>query len=160
MTNLLLPVDAAPVAVVRAGRQFLLVAAATIAEGTRLSEIDGAECARPDQWSIQVGPATHIVVPPAVDLEAQLDRYPWRFMNHSCEPNTRIERRRVWAIRTIAPGEELTFNYNTTEWDMAVPFECRCGSARCGGVIQGFRHLSPGARARLLPLLSDHLRDA
>ena len=158
MTRLMLPVDAPPVAVVRAGRQFLLVAVEAVAAGARLLEINGAECAQANQWSVQVGPGTHIVVLPEVDLEAQLDRYPWRFMNHNCDPNTRIDGREVHALRAIAPGDEVTFDYNTTEWDLAAPFPCRCSSAHCGGVIRGFAHLAPAERARLRPLLAAHLR--
>ena len=152
MTKLTLSADAPPVAVVRAGRQFLLLAARSIAAGERLFEIQGEQRAEPNQWSVQIGPATHVVVPDEVDLESQLDRYPWRFMNHSCDPNTRIDGRGVIAVRAIAPGDEVTFNYNTTEWDMAVPFECRCGSAHCGGTIRGYRHLPAAERARLRPI--------
>lgn len=158
MTHLMIPVDAPPVAVVRAGRQFLLVAARLIASGDRLFEIHGEDCDEPNQWSVQVGPTTHVIVPPEVDLALQLDQYPWRFMNHHCEPNTRIEGRCVIAVRAIAPGDELTFNYNTTEWEMAVSFECGCGSTECGGTIRGHRHLSAAERERLRPMTSPYLR--
>jgi hypothetical protein len=157
MTRLLLPVDAPPVAVVRAGRQFLLAAVRAIAPGQVLFDIAGEEHPVPNQWSVQVGPVTHIAVPAGADLTSQLDRYPWRFMNHHCDPNTRVDARLVIAVRAIAPGDEVTFNYNSTEWDMAVPFACHCGIARCGGLIAGYRHLSDAEREQLRSIASAHL---
>lgn len=42
------------------------------------------------------------------------------FMNHSCEPSTLmdVDRMVVTAARDIAAGDELTFFYPSTEWDM------------------------------------------
>ncbi|HLA91823.1 MAG TPA: SET domain-containing protein-lysine N-methyltransferase [Gemmatimonadaceae bacterium] len=64
-----------------------------------------------------------------------------RFINHSCEPNCEavIERSRVFieAIRTICPGEELTYDYSLerdgteTEADEVTKYGCRCGSLEC-----------------------------
>jgi diaminopimelate decarboxylase len=77
---------------------------------------------------------------------------PARFLNHSCDPSCGIdaERYAVIALRDIAPGDELTFNYLTTEWDMASPFRCACGSPRCAGMIRGYRHLDAAGRAGLV----------
>jgi uncharacterized protein len=67
-----------------------------------------------------------------------------RYLNHSCEPNCEsvIEKGRVFidAIRDIAPGEELVYDYayersgDETEWDEA-HYRCRCGSRTCRGSI-------------------------
>jgi len=50
-----------------------------------------------------------------------------RFVNHSCRPNcyTQIVGDVIWirAARTIAPGEELTYNYRT---DGGRTIQCRC----------------------------------
>jgi SET domain-containing protein len=50
-----------------------------------------------------------------------------RFINHSCHPNcySRVVGRTIWicAARAIAPGEELTYDYNT---DGAAHIACRC----------------------------------
>ena len=65
-----------------------------------------------------------------------------RFVNHACEPNCEsvIENRRVFieAVRTIEPGEELTYDYQIQREaddppDVDAVFACRCGSARCRG---------------------------
>lgn len=45
------------------------------------------------------------------------------FMNHSFQPNVEIRGTQVVAVRDIAAGEELTFDYNASEIDMAAPFE-------------------------------------
>jgi hypothetical protein len=63
----------------------------------------------------------------------------------------------VVAVRDIPAGEELTFDYLTTEWEMATPFACRCGAADCRGLIQGFKHLSPEAQAHLISRCSPYL---
>jgi SET domain-containing protein len=65
-----------------------------------------------------------------------------RFVNHGCEPNCEsvIESRRVFidAVRTIEPGEELTYDYQIQRElddppEVDAIFACRCGSARCRG---------------------------
>lgn len=59
-----------------------------------------------------------------------------RFMNHACDPNTWwADDDTMIARRDIQPGEELTYDYATTE--IAIPFEmdCRCGGPLCRGTI-------------------------
>ncbi len=51
-----------------------------------------------------------------------------RFINHSCTPNcyTEVVDKNIWvrAAKTIAAGDELTYNYNT-EGDKSIPCKCR-----------------------------------
>jgi SET domain-containing protein len=53
-----------------------------------------------------------------------------RFINHSCNPNCWIEvdikTKTIWvrAAKSIEPGEELTYDYNT-EGDKTIPCRCR-----------------------------------
>jgi len=59
--------------------------------------------------------------------------------------------------RSIPQGEEVTYDYNTTEYSMASPFLCRC--VHCGGrEIRGFRHLSIPEQQRRAGILAAHLR--
>jgi hypothetical protein len=67
-----------------------------------------------------------------------------RFLNHSCNPNCEsvIERRRVFieAIRTIEPGEEMTYDYQIQREDDDPPgieeiFACHCGFPQCRGTM-------------------------
>jgi len=79
-----------------------------------------------------------------------------RFINHSCDPNCEsvIEDRRVFieAIRTIRPGEELTYDYQIGRDredppDVDEIFACRCGAARCrGSMLWPPRRRAPKAR--------------
>ena len=76
-----------------------------------------------------------------------------RFINHSCDPNceTVIRNRRVFieALRTIQPGEELSYDYQIQREPGDPPeidriFGCRCGAAGCRGTML----LPPPRRAR------------
>jgi uncharacterized protein len=61
------------------------------------------------------------------------------FMNHCCEPNCETEedednRIFVVALRNIAAGEELVYEYNL--WDSDdVEQDCYCGKPKCRGTM-------------------------
>lgn len=61
----------------------------------------------------------------------------FRWINHSCDPNTFIrcteKRAEFYARRAIAPGEELTTDYGESHHNGRLP--CRCGAERCRGYI-------------------------
>ena len=80
-------------------------------------------------------------------------------LNHSCDPNVILdtEHLQMVACRDIDKGEELSFFYPSTEWEMDAPFICLCGASNCIHVVAG---------ARFLPLstlenhyLNRHIRD-
>ncbi len=60
------------------------------------------------------------------------------FINHSCDPNCETEdvdgRIYVVALRNIAAGEELTYEYNLYDSDDAEG-DCSCGAAKCRGTM-------------------------
>ena len=60
------------------------------------------------------------------------------FMNHCCEPNCETEedngRIFVVALRDIAPGEELIYEYNLWDSDDATQ-DCYCGKPKCRGTM-------------------------
>ncbi len=68
-----------------------------------------------------------------------------RFINHSCDPNCESyidddDRVLIEAIRTITPGEELTYDYQLDRdgtpdesWDRL--YACRCGAKNCRGTM-------------------------
>lgn len=143
--------------VLRHNGAFCLVAAEPVSAGTCLFRIEGRETNIPSRYSVQIGMDLHLEVAEGQGLEEILDRHAWRFMNHSCDPNTLVRGREFTARRDIDRGEAVTFNYNTSEYDMARPFTCLCGASCCEGTIRGFRHLSQQARAHLRPWLSAHL---
>ena len=77
-------------------------------------------------------------------IDAGTDGNDARFFNHSCDPNCEsvVEKRRVFieALRTIEPGEEMTYDYQIYR-DHDDPdnideiFACRCGFANCRGTM-------------------------
>jgi len=64
-------------------------------------------------------------------------------LNHSCDPNVILDMEHMLVIanRDIQTGDELSFFYPSTEWEMAAPFICLCGSPRCIHVVAGARFL-------------------
>lgn len=59
------------------------------------------------------------------------------YTNHSCDPNLAIQGQIVLvAMRDIAPDEELTIDWATTD-DGDYELPCRCGSAHCRGTVTG-----------------------
>jgi hypothetical protein len=72
------------------------------------------------------------------------------FINHSCDPNceTDEKRGRVWikAIRDIAAGEELTYDYNLYDGDDDEAI-CNCGAASCRKSMYSPEEITRRARA-------------
>ena len=64
-------------------------------------------------------------------------------LNHSCDPNVILDTERLLMVarRDIDKGEELSFFYPSTEWEMDAPFICLCGSSNCIHVVAGARFL-------------------
>lgn len=125
--------------------------------GGALAELDGTIAATPTVYSIEMGSGQHLAPLPDVLQANDLTRCRWRFLNHSCAPNCWIDGRTLRALRRIEAHEQLTFDYNTTEWSMDVPFTCACGVCH-GDTISGYAHLNAAERARREPHCAAHLR--
>ena len=73
------------------------------------------------------------------------------FLNHSCDPNCETEDRRghiyVTATRDIAAGEELVYEYNLYDSDLADTCDCYCGAPQCRGTMFSDLELKRRARA-------------
>jgi hypothetical protein len=102
---------------------------------------------KPDRFTVQIGRTEHTNVGKLAAL------------NHSCDPNVILDTTNLQMIarRDIEKGEELSFFYPSTEWEMDAPFICLCGSTNCIHVVAG---------ARFLPLstleyhfLNKHIRE-
>ncbi len=127
-----------------------------VASGCLVLEFDGAVRPVPARFSVQVGMDEHVHPDDHAVAAQDRTRFQWRFLNHSCAPTCRVEGRRLVALRDLAAGEELTFDYNATEWSMAEPFHCVCGV--CGGsIVRGFAHLDAAARAARRAWIAGHL---
>lgn len=81
------------------------------------------------------------------------------FVNHSCNANAYIDfdSLTLRAIRDIKTGEEITYNYFTTDWDKEDVFDCLCGANKCYKKISGFRSLPLEDQIRLKKYLSGYL---
>lgn len=80
--------------------------------------------------------------------------------NHSCDPNAGIVRDVfLVAMRDIAAGEEVTFDYSTIIADAWV-LECRCGSDRCRGTIGKYANLPEEVKQRYSGYTPEWIRSA
>lgn len=144
-------------AVVRADSEFKLVALRDFPAGSRLFAVEGQITEEPTRYSVQVGAGIHLDLPGGHAPEELMDRFFWRFTNHSCAPNAQLRGRDFFALRPIEPWQEITFHYESTEYEMAEPFDCHCGESACRGRIEGFRYRTDDEREQLRPMLADHL---
>jgi hypothetical protein len=60
------------------------------------------------------------------------------WFNHSCEPNSGLSGQiTLVALRDIAEGEEVTFDYAFCDSSDYDEFKCQCGKPSCRGVVTG-----------------------
>ncbi len=67
-----------------------------------------------------------------VDGEYLYMQSPERYVNHSCDPNTKPSGYSDVAIRDIKKGEEVTSDYGNSSM---YKFQCDCGSPNCRGLV-------------------------
>ncbi|MEO6922564.1 MAG: SET domain-containing protein-lysine N-methyltransferase [Acidobacteriaceae bacterium] len=64
---------------------------------------------------------------------------PSMFLNHSCNPNCETDetkgRVHIIAIRDIAAGEELVYEYNLYDSEIDDSADCYCGAPQCRGTM-------------------------
>ncbi len=72
---------------------------------------------------------------------------PAQFLNHSCDPNIGVALKLneggsydFVALRDIPEGEEVRFDYETTEYPVGAFEDCMCGVESCRGVVKGFKY--------------------
>jgi hypothetical protein len=86
-------------------------------------------------------------------------------INHSCSPNAGLrfldEGIFLIAIRAIAPGEEIAWDYSTTLTESNWHMICQCRSPECRRVIGNFDTLPPDRQAwyRARNLVAPYLRE-
>lgn len=84
------------------------------------------------------------------------------YLNHSCVPSmeldtTRMEIR-VARNKDLKVGDELSFFYPSTEWQMAKPFACLCGSgAKCLGTLSGAADVDVSALEKERVFFNNHI---
>lgn len=93
-----------------------------------------------------------------IDASSVTENNPARYINHACDENceavwnARENSMEIIALRDIATGEELSFDYG---FELAGFFEhpCRCGSKNCCGYI-----VAKPLRPALMKKLARHAR--
>ena len=72
------------------------------------------------------------------------------FINHSCDANCETEeddeRIFIRALRDIAPGEELVYDYHLYDSDLADEAPCHCGAKNCRGTMYSEAELARRAK--------------
>ena len=82
-------------------------------------------------------------------------------INHSCDANAGFVTGEavLYALRDIAVGEQIAWDYSTSIAELGWTLECRCGSANCRGVVRSWPELLPQDRERLRPTALTYLRN-
>ena len=95
----------------------------------------GEICKVPNYLTVQTGRDEHITLVPEF----------LQYINHGCDPNVFFDTSsmQLIALKDIEVSDEFTFFYPSTEWDMAQPFVCFCGSKDCLQNIRGAKYLTP-----------------
>lgn len=117
--------------------------------GTRLCAIEGAVLVTQRAY-------TSVQVSEDCDMELKSDLV---FCNHSCDPSVIFDTAKLEVRvgdRPLKAGDDLTFFYPSTEWDMTQPFHCNCGAGKCLGLVQGARFMEDGVLQRYW--LNPHIR--
>jgi hypothetical protein len=107
----------------------------------------------PSTYALQIGPDLYIGKSGALD----------DLFNHSCDPNAEVRisgtSAELRAIRDIAPGEQIVFDYSTTLDEGDFTMLCQCGSPLCRGRIGDGRDLPQEVWDRYLKqgILADYV---
>ena len=106
-----------------------LFAIKNIEKGSIIFTLEGTKVPEPTRTSIQLEKDHHIEHPKGA------------YMNHHCDPTAEIIINYnqlqafglVIARKNIKSANEITFDYETTEDALAIPFRCKC----CGKLVNG-----------------------
>lgn len=97
-----------------------------------------------DNIAIQVGERTYLGPSGGID----------DCFNHSCNPNCGVRNISdsvvLIALREIAKGEELTFDYSTCMYEDNWEMDCRCGEASYRRRVRDFKYLPRELQDRYL----------
>jgi len=95
-----------------------------------------------------------------------LPKSPWKYLNHSCNPNAGIKNNRdIVAMRPIKKGEEIVFDYAMNNFDYMMSnidnwkMKCSCGSKNCRGLISTFDILDNKTKKKYLNYVIDCIKE-
>lgn len=135
-------------------------AIAAIARGSAILTMGGERLTRAqtrdDLRCMQVGPDEYLGETDPSDPNAIGD-----YLNHSCDPNVGFARGTLtlYALRDIAAGEEVCWDYSTSMNEPGWKFTCLCGARNCRGTVRSYCDLSDAEKARVRPIALHYLRN-
>ena len=133
-----------------------MFAVAPIKKGERLIEYKGRRRSHEDvdaddSGDVESGHTFLFTLNDDWVIDANFEGNDARWINHSCDPNceavldededdSKQSQVFIEAIRSIKPGEELTYDYGITLAERHTPrlkkiWACRCGSKKCTGTM-------------------------
>ncbi|MCI0451684.1 MAG: SET domain-containing protein-lysine N-methyltransferase [Candidatus Latescibacteria bacterium] len=84
---------------------------------------------------------------------------PADWVNHSCDPNSGLVGQVVLvALRDIRVGEEISFDYATSDGSPYDEFECHCGTKTCRHHVTGADWKLPELQARYATHFSPYIQ--
>jgi hypothetical protein len=79
------------------------------------------------------------------------------YVNHSCQPSCYVrDSILLIARRLLVPGDEITFDYATTD-TFGLRLECRCGAPNCRKIVTGDDWRQSDFRAANRGMLADYM---
>ena len=110
--------------------------------GEKLTFSDSLELGDWESYCLQVGINNYIITEP-----------PFRFSNHSCDPNAGINSNlELFALRSIARSEEIVWDYSSSMLERHWTMRCHCGSIICRRQVTDFDFLPKQTQERYLEL--------
>jgi len=126
--------------------ELLVMWSGRLVEARSLDDIDPLSLSR----SIQV--EDHLYMIPVQTESAD-------FVNHSCSPNAGISGQiGLVAMRDIAPGEEICYDYAMSDGSTYDEFECYCGEPTCRHRITGSDWMLPDLQQRYAGYFSPYIQ--
>lgn len=84
---------------------------------------------------------------------------PGFYINHSCNPSAGIRGSiEIVAMRDIKKGEEITFDYSTSESEDGWTLVCQCGEENCRRLIESYELLPAELKLKYGDFTSEYLR--
>jgi uncharacterized protein len=119
-----------------------IFAAEPIPKRRRVIAYTGQRIDRAEAYRRRIRPYLYLYwVDPEHAIDGAIGGSGAEYINHSCDPNlvARVRRGRIMlvSLRRIEPGEELLVDYRIAGDGQL--YQCRCGSARCRGYMNGTR---------------------
>jgi len=96
--------------------------------GEKLDFSDSLSLGERESYCLQVGIDSYIIA-----------EVPFRYSNHSCDPNRGVKSQlELVALRPIAEGEEVLWDYSSSMLERHWTMRCHCGSPSCRQLIADF----------------------